>query len=44
MWMENMERRRRLCPWEYGTGDKAYIGCPEILTESRVEEAERKAA
>ena len=31
--MENMERRRRLCPWEYGTGDKAYIGCPEILTE-----------
>ena len=33
MWMDNFRRRRRLRPWEYGLGDKAYIGCPEILTE-----------
>lgn len=33
MWMDNAARRRLLRTWEYGLGDKAYIGCPEILTE-----------
>ena len=22
--------------WEYGLGDKAYIGCPELITEDKV--------
>ena len=26
-------RRAKILKWEMGLGDKAYIGCPEILTE-----------
>lgn len=33
MWMGNTLRRSLIKKWEYGLGDKAYIGCPEILTE-----------
>lgn len=33
MWMDNRLRRSLIKKWEYGLGDKAYIGCPEILTE-----------
>merc|ERR1711924_505235 len=32
MWKVN-PFRKLLRPWEYGIGDKAYMGCPEILTE-----------
>ena len=31
--MENEKRRNMIQPWEYWLGDKAYIGCPEFLTE-----------
>ena len=31
--MENTNRRNLVRPREYGLGDKAYIGCPETLTE-----------
>ena len=31
--MNNTLRRSLIKKWEYGMGDKAYIGCPEILTE-----------
>ena len=33
MWMEHPRRRARMFPWEYALGDKAYVGCPEFLTE-----------
>jgi hypothetical protein len=33
MWMEHSVRRARMHPWEYALGDKAYVGCPEFLTE-----------
>lgn len=33
MWMEHHMRRARMRPWEYALGDKAYVGCPEFLTE-----------
>ena len=33
LWMENRLRRSRMYRWEYGLGDKAYVGCPELLTE-----------
>ena len=33
LWMENHIRRAKIFKWEYGLGDKAYIGCPELLTE-----------
>ena len=33
MWMEHTARRARMYPWEYALGDKAYVGCPEFLTE-----------
>ena len=23
----------RIKPWEYGLGDKGYVGCPQIITE-----------
>jgi hypothetical protein len=34
-WMEHTARRARMYPypWEYALGDKAYVGCPEFLTE-----------
>lgn len=31
--MENERRRAMIQPWEYWLGDKAYVGCPEFLTE-----------
>ena len=31
--MENWRRRAKILPWEYWLGDKAYVGCPEFLTE-----------
>ena len=31
--MENEKRRNMIQPWENWLGDKAYIGCPEFLTE-----------
>jgi hypothetical protein len=30
---ENWRRRAKILPWEYWLGDKAYVGCPEFLTE-----------
>jgi hypothetical protein len=33
MWMENRVRRAKIFRWEYGLGDKAYVGCPEVLIE-----------
>ena len=33
MHMENERRRAMIYPWEYWLGDKAYVGCPEFLTE-----------
>jgi hypothetical protein len=33
MHKENIERRRMIRAWEYWLGDKAYVGCPEFLTE-----------
>ena len=33
IWKRNLIRRGKLFKWEYGLGDKAYIGCPEMLTE-----------
>ena len=33
MHKENKERRAHIQPWEYWLGDKAYVGCPEFLTE-----------
>lgn len=30
---ENPLRRAKIYKWEYGLGDKAYKGCPEMLTE-----------
>ena len=33
MHMEHKKRRARIYPWEYALGDKAYVGCPEFLTE-----------
>lgn len=31
--MENWRRRAKIYPWEWWLGDKAYVGCPEYLTE-----------
>jgi len=31
--MDNHARRAKIFKWEYGIGDKAYVGCPELLTE-----------
>ena len=33
LWMDNHARRAKIFKWEYGIGDKAYVGCPELLTE-----------
>jgi hypothetical protein len=33
MHMLNWRRRAYIFPWEYWLGDKAYVGCPEFLTE-----------
>jgi hypothetical protein len=33
LWMEDLYIRSRMFRWEYGLGDKAYVGCPELLTE-----------
>ena len=33
MWKEKQRLRAQLYKWEYGLGDKAYVGCREILTE-----------
>jgi hypothetical protein len=33
LWKENLARRAKIFKWEYGLGDKAYVGCPELLTE-----------
>ena len=33
MWKEHTKRRRWFFPWEWSLGDKAYVGCPEFLTE-----------
>ena len=33
MHLENLQRRAKILPWEYWLGDKAYVGCPEFLTE-----------
>ena len=30
---ENTSLRNEIFDWEYWLGDKAYIGCPEFLTE-----------
>jgi hypothetical protein len=35
-WMDNQRRRALVYPWEYMLGDKAYVGCPEFLTEFKV--------
>ena len=32
-WMGHTARRARVYPWEYALGDKAYVGCPEFLSE-----------
>ena len=32
-WMDHTARRARMYPWEYALGDKAYVGCPEFLSE-----------
>ena len=29
----NRVRRYKIHRWEWGIGDKAYVGCPEIMTE-----------
>jgi hypothetical protein len=29
----NRVRRDKIHRWEWGIGDKAYVGCPEIMTE-----------
>ena len=39
LWMENLKRRAKIYKWEYGLGDKAYIGCPEIITEFKGKKA-----
>ena len=39
--MEHAARRARICPWEYCLGDKAYVGCPEFLTEIKCEKGRR---
>lgn len=31
--MHDSHSGRSIKPWEYWLGDKAYIGCPEFLTE-----------
>ena len=36
LWMENHIRRAKMFKWEYGLGDKAYIACPELLTEYKL--------
>ena len=33
MWLNHATRRALIRNWEYGLGDKAYVGCPEILCE-----------
>ena len=33
LFQEDLFLQRRICPWEYGLGDKAYVGEPQILTE-----------
>eukprot|EP00966_Prymnesium_polylepis_P053195 1230949-Prymnesium_polylepis.1 len=33
MHKQNDARRREIKFWEYWLGDKAYVGCPEFLTE-----------
>lgn len=33
MWLQHLQRRARMYPWEYNLGDKMYDGCPEFLTE-----------
>ena len=33
IWKRNLIRRGKLFKREYGLGDEAYIGCPEMLTE-----------
>ena len=33
LWQEDITLRSRIYSWEYGLGDKAYVGEPEIITE-----------
>ena len=33
LWKENLRLLFRIKPWEYGLGDKGYVGCPQIITE-----------
>ena len=33
MWKEDAGLLSRIKPWEYGLGDKGYVGCPQIITE-----------
>ena len=33
LFQEDVFLQRRIRPWEYGLGDKAYVGEPQILTE-----------
>ena len=33
LWQENTIRRAKIYKWEYGLGDKAYVGEREMLTE-----------
>ena len=42
MWKDNLIRRAKLYKWEYGLGDKAYVGCPELLTEYKKPPASAK--
>ena len=33
LWKEDLRLLSRIKPWEYGLGDKGYVGCPQIITE-----------
>ena len=33
LWKENLNRIAQIFKWEYWLGDKAYVGCAEMLTE-----------
>ena len=33
LWQENIVRKAKIFKWEYGMGDKAYVGEAEMLTE-----------
>jgi hypothetical protein len=38
----NRGRCRRMYPWEYSLGDKAYVGCDEFLTEVKGENLSKR--